>query len=132
MNTAYETEYIKAVYNQVENISIDFLIMEKSENVYTIPSDIAWSDLGTWNSLHDVHQHRDANDNVTMAKNIIIKESKDCMVCASDNKLVAIKGLDNYIIVDDKNVLLIYPKSEEQGIKELLIDIQQNGYSEYL
>lgn len=131
-NTFFEREFIKTCYAASPNISIDYAVMERATNVYTIPSDIAWSDVGTWNSLHDIHSEKDQNQNVALAKNIHLRDSNDCMISAPDEKLIAIRGLQNFIVVDEDNVLLIYPKSEEQQIKELLVELKQQGLSNYL
>ncbi|MEE9374001.1 MAG: mannose-1-phosphate guanylyltransferase [Saprospiraceae bacterium] len=114
--TENEQKYIDRVYPNTRNISVDFAILEKSKNVKTIPSDIGWSDLGTWNSLYN-YLDRDGNDNVVQSERTKLIDSKGNLI--RSKKLVVIKGLEDYIIVDDDNILLIYPRSEEQQIKEI-------------
>ncbi len=114
-----EQEYINRVYPNTKRISVDYAILERADNVYTIPSDIGWSDLGTWNSLH-AFREKDDNDCVAIGKNIHLIESEDIIVRADDNKTVVIKGLQDYIVVDEKDALLIYPKSQEQEIKQVV------------
>ena len=94
---------------------MDYAILEKADNVFTIPADIGWSDLGTWNSLH-AYLSED-NDKVAVGQNIHFIDSKDVIVVSNNHKHVVIKGLENYIVVDEDNALLIYPKSDEQEIK---------------
>ena len=113
--TANEQAYIDAVYPDTQKISVDYAILEKAENVFTIPADIGWSDLGTWNSLH-AYLSED-NDKVAVGQNIHFIDSKDVIVVSNNHKHVVIKGLENYIVVDEDNALLIYPKSDEQEIK---------------
>jgi mannose-1-phosphate guanylyltransferase len=116
--TVEEQKYIDDVYADCENISIDYAILERADNVFTIPADIGWSDLGTWNSLYDyLHQ---GSDIVTIGKHIHLIESKDILVMSQNNKKIVIKGLKDYIVVDEENALLIYPKSSEQEIKEVV------------
>ena len=114
-NTEKEQEYIDSVYPKTENISIDYAILERATNVYTIPADIGWSDLGTWNSLHAYMSGED--DRVTIGKNIHLIASKDIIVMSNNDKTVVIKGLEDYIVIDEDNALLIYPKADEQEIK---------------
>lgn len=113
--TANEQAYIDAVYPDTQKISVDYAILEKADNVFTIPADIGWSDLGTWNSLH-AYLSED-NDKVAVGQNIHFIDSKDVIVVSNNHKHVVIKGLENYIVVDEDNALLIYPKSDEQEIK---------------
>lgn len=113
--TANEQAYIDAVYPDTQKISVDYAILEKADNVFTIPADIGWSDLGTWNSLHAYLSEDD--DKVAVGPNIHFIDSKDVIVVSNNHKHVVIKGLENYIVVDEDNALLIYPKSDEQEIK---------------
>ncbi len=117
-NTSNEQEYIDRVYPLTPNISVDYAILEKADNVYTIPVDIGWSDLGTWNALYS-YLGKNNDNSVILGDNSLLIDSKNCMVRSDSEKLVVIKGLQDYIVIDEKDVLLIYPKSEEQKIKEL-------------
>jgi len=117
-NTEKEQEYIDHVYPQTENISIDYAILERADNVYTIPAEIGWSDLGTWNSLH-AYMAVDS-DQVKIGKDIHLMASNNIIVMSNNEKTIVIKGLKDYIIVDEDNALLIYPKADEQEIKEVV------------
>ena len=115
--TAEEQEYINEVYPQTDNISIDYAILEKSDNVKTIPSDIGWSDLGTWNSLYG-YMDKDEEGNVLQGDRLqVIQASNNLIRSKNKDKLIVVKGLEDFIIVDDEDALLIYPKSQEQEIK---------------
>jgi mannose-1-phosphate guanylyltransferase len=120
-NTDREQSYIDEVYPLTENISIDYAILERADNVYTLPSDIGWSDLGTWSSLHAYMS--DETDQVTIGHNIHLIGSNDIMVISNNEKTIVIKGLQDYIVVDEENALLIYPKSDEQEIKGVVQDL---------
>jgi len=117
-NTSKEQDFIKKYYPTAPNISIDYAILEKAENVYTLPADIGWSDLGTWASLHAVVD-KDEQENAVSCTEINIQQTQNCIIQLPKGKAAVIKGLDNYIVVDDGNVLLIYPKSDEQEIKQI-------------
>ncbi len=118
-NTPNEQSYIDRVYPKTPRISVDYAILERAENVYTIPADIGWSDLGTWNSLH-AYLDKDDNDTVTLGAQTHLIDTSNSIVRTDSDKIVVIKGLDNYIVVDEPGALLIYPKSDEQEIKEVV------------
>lgn len=125
LNTAAEQSFIRLNYPNTDKISIDYAILERSEHVYTIPADIGWSDLGTWASLY-AYLKGEAGENVSIGANLVKEQTSSSIVRASDGKLVVIKGLDNYIVVDTEDALLVYPMQDEQEIKALLkkIDIK--------
>ena len=118
-NTPDEQSFINEHYPKSPNISIDYAIMEQADNVYTIPSDFGWSDLGTWASLYESAPRNDDN-NVLSAKQLNIKDTKNSIIHINNDKLAIIRGLDNFIVVDEGNALLIYPKDQEQEIKEVV------------
>lgn len=121
-NTPEEQAYIDEVYPATEKISIDYAILERADEVYTLPADIGWSDLGTWNSLHAYLS--EGKDTVTIGKNIRLIDCRDTMVVSNNDKTIVIKGLDDYIVVDEENALLIYPKSQEQEIRKVVADLK--------
>tara|TARA_B110000503_G_scaffold139895_1_gene229387 strand:- start:9113 stop:10255 length:1143 start_codon:yes stop_codon:yes gene_type:complete len=127
-NTPEEKAAIAAIYADCENISIDYGLMEKAPNVSVVLSDFGWSDLGTWGSLHEKLQ-LDTAGNGTSGVELIAFDSKENVVVsnargAGQKKLVALRGLDNYIVVDTEDALLVCPKSEEQWIKQLVTSMK--------
>ncbi|MEM7103184.1 MAG: mannose-1-phosphate guanylyltransferase [Bacteroidota bacterium] len=132
LNTEEEQAVINEYYPKNPKISIDFAIMERADNVYTIPSDFGWSDLGTWNSLHVESSGKDDNNNLAFSDNVMLEESKNCLIRTPEDKLVVIRGLDNFIIVDEGDVLLIYPKSEEQDIKRVTGEVKEQTGDQFL
>ncbi|MCP4438750.1 MAG: mannose-1-phosphate guanylyltransferase [Aureispira sp.] len=124
-NTNKEQEFIDQHYPQSPNISIDYAIMEKADNIYTLPADIGWSDLGTWGSLH-IESSKDEQQNVINSPNpdlVMPLDTKNCMIRTPKDKLIILKDLDDYIIVDEGDVLMIYPKTKEQEIKGITKEI---------
>jgi mannose-1-phosphate guanylyltransferase len=117
INTPEETAFIKNTYPNTPKISIDYAIMEKADNVYTIPSDIAWSDLGTWTSVFE-EREKDNNGNVTDGKTLLT-DTHNSLIRMPNGKLAVIRGIQDFIIVDDHDVLLIWPKNDEQAIKQV-------------
>ena len=120
--TNREQEYIDKVYLDTPSISVDYAILERADNVYTIPADIGWSDLGTWNSLH-AFLDKDQNLSVTIGANTHLIDTKNTIVRSDSAKVLVIKGLDDYIVVDESDALLIYPKGDEQEIKNVVKEL---------
>ena len=126
-NTTEEQAYIDTVYPTTPSISVDYAILENADNVYTLPADIGWSDLGTWNALH-AHLDKDESDTVVLGDNTLVLNSKNCMIRSDAEKLVIVKDLEDYIVIDESDVLLIYPKNQEQEIKQLRKSIEQKKF----
>ena len=117
-NTAEETNFIAEYYPKSENISIDYGIMEKAENVFVMSTDFGWNDLGTWGSLYDKLPKDEQNNAIVNAKSFIIDAANN-MVSTPPNKKIIIQGLSNYIIVDTEDAIMIFPKDDEQNIKQV-------------
>ena len=115
-----EKAFIQSNYPKTPNISVDYAILEKAKNVFTLPCDCGWSDVGTWNSLFD-EAEKNAENNVVQNNKSHLINTHNCIVRAPENKKVVIKGLENFVVVDENGVLLIYPKSDEQEIKQISI-----------
>lgn len=130
-NTPKEQAFIDEAYPRTPSISVDYAIMEKAQNVCTIPSSFGWSDLGSWNAVYDL-QKKDQEANVIRAGAELIEDSRKNLIQAGRDKLVVIKGLEDYIVVDDDDVLLIYPRSEEQGIKQVTARLREENLDRYL
>ena len=117
LNTPEEKEFLENNYGLAPNISIDYGIMEKSENVFMIPTDFDWNDLGTWSSVQS-ELPSDEHGNTTVNCRLLSEGSENNIISTSQKKVVVIKGLSDYIVVDDDDVLMIIPKKDEQEIKE--------------
>jgi mannose-1-phosphate guanylyltransferase len=131
LNTDEEAAAIETLYAQCTNISIDFGIMEKANNVYVIPSSFGWSDLGTWNSAWE-NMEKDYWENAVAGNKVMMMDAHKCVVHAPNNKLVVLQGLDGFIVVDTKDVLLICEKDKEQSIKEYVAEVKRNMGDKYL
>ena len=130
-NTTEEKEALQTIYPLCTNISIDFGIMEKADNVYLIPSSFGWSDLGTWNSAYE-NLEKDYLENAVAGDNVIVIDASRCMVHAPNDKLVVLQGLDKFIVVDTSDVLLICNRDKEQEIKEYVAEVKRNKGDQYL
>jgi mannose-1-phosphate guanylyltransferase len=131
LNTPEEHAAIESIYPQCTNISIDFGMMEKADNVYVIPASFGWSDLGTWNSAWE-NMEKDYLENAVAGRNVIVFDTTKCVVHVPDEKLVVLQGLDDYIVTDTKDVLLICHKEKEQEIKEYVAEVKRNKGDKFL
>lgn len=131
-NTESEGEFIGDAYQQCTNISIDFGIMEKAENVYVLPADFGWSDLGTWASIYDIAAHDYVGNAVIQSEKVMMFNSSNCMVNVPKEKLVILQDLHDYIVVESNNTLLICPRSEEQSIKQIVADVKSKFGTKYI
>ena len=130
-NTPGEAAFIEEHYPMLQNISIDYGIMEKADNVYMLMADFGWSDLGTWGSLYDLSE-KDEYQNATLKCKSLIVESEGNLLTLPEQKLAVIQGLNDYIIAESDEILLICKKSDEQRIKQFVADIAMKYGEEYL
>ncbi len=130
-NTSEEAQAIQRIYPQCTNISIDIAIMEKANNVYVMPASFGWSDLGTWNSAYE-NMEKDYLGNAVASENVIVIDATKCMINSPKDKLVVVQGLDDFIVVDTKDVLLICSKDKEQSIKEYVAEVKRNKGDKYI
>jgi len=129
--TTEEASFIKEAYTVCKSISIDYGIMEKADNVYTLPSEFGWSDLGTWGSLHDIRE-KDDNNNAITGNNVMIYNTENSIVHVPKDKLVVVEGLDDFIVVEDDNMLLICKKKDEQQIRQIVNDVKMEKGDEFV
>lgn len=121
-NTDKERAYINEVYSTCTNISIDYGIMEKAENVFVLCADIGWTDLGTWGSLYEMSE-KDENQNVNLKSKTLFYNSRENIVVLPQGKLAVIDGLSGYLVAESDNVLLICKKDEEAKIRQFVNDV---------
>lgn len=118
----FDRNNIEEVYTKCESISIDYAIMEKSNQVYVKSVDFGWSDLGTWGSLYTLLPHDKFGNSVNNDQHILV-DSEDCIIHNETNQIIAIQGLKNFIIVNTQDALLICDKNDEQKIKQITAEV---------
>lgn len=123
-NTPNEKEFIANAYQMCTNISIDFGIMEKANNVYVMPADFGWSDLGTWASIYEMAEKDYVGNAVIPSEQVMMYDSSNCMVNVPKDKLVILQGMHDYIVVEQNNTLLICKRAEEQNVKNIVADVK--------
>jgi mannose-1-phosphate guanylyltransferase len=131
-NTDKEKEFVQSAFSQCTNISIDYGIMEKADNVYVLPAEFGWSDLGTWASIYELSDKDYVGNVVIPSERVIMYDSSNCMVNVSKDKLVVLQGLHDFIVVEENNTILICQKNQEQEIKQIVVDVKQRFGSEFI
>jgi mannose-1-phosphate guanylyltransferase len=105
------------------NISIDYGVMEKAENVYVQLCDFGWADLGTWGALHDASP-KDKHQNVMINGQTMLYDCRDSIIAVPEGKLAVLQGLEDYLVADTPNVLLVCKKDDETTIRRYVNDVQ--------
>jgi mannose-1-phosphate guanylyltransferase len=132
LGTAKEKDFINTIYPVCENISIDYGIIEKADNVHVLPSEFGWSDLGTWKSLNDVISERtDENQNVAINTNAMFENTNGCMVVSENNKLVVLQGVSDIYVINTEDALLVCNKDQEQEVKNIVNELKKKFNSTY-
>lgn len=126
LDTDQEDEVLQTHFEKSENVSVDYAIMEKSDNIYTLPCDCGWNDVGTWQAIQPLVE-KDQNDN-TIHDHVLYKNATDNIVQLSSGKVAIIQGLDGYIVVETDDKLLICKKENEQEIRSYLAELKQKGW----
>ncbi len=129
--TAEETEVLDSLFPTCDKISIDYAVMEKSENIHVIPCDIGWSDLGSYSSIKENipssmddpvpdggSENAERRGNKVIGSDIRTFDTEGCMIHAGDSRTVIVKGLKDYIVAVKNGNVLVCPLADEQMIKE--------------
>ena len=122
-NTSDEVHFISKIYSEMQSISVDYGIMEKAGNVYVLTADFGWSDLGNWGTLYE-NREIDEDGNVISGDNILIYDTKNCIINISGEKVAVLQGLDGYIIAESNENLMICRREDEQQIKKFVTDVR--------
>ncbi len=130
-NTPKEQAFIDDVYSTCTNISIDYGIMEKAQNVFVLTADIGWTDLGTWGSLYEMSE-KDEHANVSIKAKSLFYNSEENIVVLPEGKLAVIDGLSGYLVAESDNVLLICKKDEEAKIRQYVNDVLLSVDGDYV
>ncbi|MEM6642108.1 MAG: mannose-1-phosphate guanylyltransferase [Bacteroidota bacterium] len=128
--TSEEKAFINTAYSHCKSISIDYAIMEKADNVYVVPGEFGWSDLGSWNALHEIKK-KDEDQNVIEA-NAITYNAKDNYIKAKKEKVVVVQGVEGLLVADFDDVLLICKKEDSSVFREFITDVRTEKGEQYI
>ena len=117
--TPDEQRYVNEKFPECRNISIDYAIMERADEVFVFPAEFGWSDIGTWHSLFS-NQPKDINQNVALGGDVRFAETRNCMVDIRSMKKAVVVGLDNCVVAENDGCLLVCKMSEENRIQDFL------------
>lgn len=126
-----EQEFINSIYAECQNISIDYGIMEKSQNVFVHTADFGWSDLGTWGSLY-AHTSQDNKNNSIIGSNVRLYDSSGCIVHIPEDNIAIVQGLKDYIVVQKENRILVCKRSDEQKIRQFVNDLMLDAATDFI
>ncbi len=130
LDTPMESRFIQQVYADCTSISIDYGVMEKTQSAWVLKAGFGWSDLGTWESLY-IHAGKDAHQNFIQCEELMMDKMTGSIIYSTEkDKLVAVKGLDNFMIINTDDVLMICPRDEVR-FKNMLTDLTVNEKSRY-
>jgi mannose-1-phosphate guanylyltransferase len=121
-DTENEKQALESAYAQCKNVSIDYAIMEKADNVYVAPSTFAWSDLGSWASLHEISKHDEQNN--TINADALLYDTRNSIVKGPDNKLIVVQGLNGYLVGVFDNVVIVCEKDKEEMFRRYVNDVK--------
>ena len=133
LGTPGQAAFLERAYSSISKISIDYAVMEKTDKAWVYPSKFRWHDIGSWESLFSFISSlgRETDGNVTLAGLSLCSENKDTLVYSSDRgKLIAVRGLENFIVVDTDDVLLVCPR-DEQKAKEVIANVAMPEYEKF-
>ena len=126
-----EKSFIERVYADCEKISIDYGVMEKTDKVWLFPANFGWCDIDNWDAYYRNYKKKDEVNNICNSDRQCLEDAEDNLIISKDRKkLIAIKGLKDYMVIDTGDVLMICPKDDEK-YKELLAKTGMPGYEEF-
>lgn len=132
LNTDKEHAAMEMLYAQLTNISLEYGILERAQNIYVLPSFFGWSDLGSWGAAYE-HSEKDYLGNASPTEgDIMIIDASNCFIKSKKGKLIVLQGLDEFIVVDTEDVLLICERNKEKQIKDYMAEIRRNKGGKYL
>ena len=124
--------FIERAYAGSMRISIDYALMEKSEKVWILPAKFGWGDIGSWGTLYEFSEFKDAEGNIVEGKapRIIRDCSKDMVYCGDGSKLTVVSGLKDFMVIDTDKVLLVCPRDEKR-LQEIMSQLALPEFSEF-
>jgi mannose-1-phosphate guanylyltransferase len=131
IGTAVETDFATKAFSDCMNISLSYGVMEKTDKAWIFPVGFDWQDVGTWESLYNYMTERDRNGNAVSAEKVLTEDTKETLIISPEKKkLIAVNGLEDYIVIDTDDVLLICPKDDKR-FKDFISGIAMPEYEKY-
>lgn len=131
-DTETQEKTMLEIFPRMESISIDYAILEKTSNIALIPANLGWKDVGSWQAIYEVLANGDKDEVVAKGKVIKIDTKNSLIFNENKDKLVAVVGMDDVVIVDTKDALLVMKKSQDQDVKKVIKELQETGELKHL
>lgn len=128
--TPQEKGYIKGIYEACNGISIDYGVMEKTDRSWVFEASFGWSDLGTWDSLYVQSEKDEKNNMIQLGERMIEGVNNSIIVSKEKDKLIVVKGLDGYMVINTDDVLMICPK-DDGSFKNIITDLAVNELTKF-
>ena len=126
-----EAAFLEKVYMNMERLSVDYGVMEKTDKAWVYPASFGWADIGNWESLYRYLADKDGEGNALQTGKKLLQQDRNNVILSTDSKkLIAVKGLENYVVIDTEDVLMICPRSDKK-IKEVIANIGLPDYEDY-
>ncbi len=127
-----EKPFLQRIYTDMPRISIDYAVMEKTDNAWVYPAEFRWADIGNWESLYEYLAYHDEHGNaLNRTSRRLLKDCSDNIVYSTrEDKLLALRGMEDFIVIDTDDVLMICPR-DEQKLKDFLSQLAMPEYEEY-
>ncbi len=130
--TPAEQDFVLGAYRGSPNISIDYGVMEKTRKAWVLPADFGWSDLGTWTTVYDLSSSKDENGNIIKTRESIIQDTRGTLIREKqEGKLVVVRGLEDFLVIDTEDVLMICPRNDKY-VKDFVTDLTAREKNRYL
>lgn len=132
LDTENEKSFIERIYSDMPRLSIDYAVMENTDHAWVYPASFKWADIGNWQSLYDYLAYHDENGNATNIQgDHNYKDCKNSIIYSKNShKLLALRGLEDFLVIDTPDVLMICPRDEEK-LRDLLSSLAMPEFEEY-
>jgi mannose-1-phosphate guanylyltransferase len=131
MDKGKEKEEINQVYPQLEPISIDYGVMEKSRHIAVIPVDFGWNDIGSWESVWQLRKTKES-DNIIISGKVVTSEAEGNLFYSFEDKIIVALGIKDLVIINTKDALLVCPRNQSQKVKKMVEELKKQALEKYL
>ena len=130
IGTEKEEQILKEIYCKIRSISIDYGVMEKSQDILIIPAEFGWNDVGSLDMIKVIHE-QDENGNIEIGKTLTV-DTTNTIIYSTTGKLISTVGVDNLIIVETEDAILVCPRDKAQDVKKIVDKLKENGEEDLL
>ena len=130
IDTGNRHKALTSFYESCPSVSIDYGIMEKAENVFVIPGNFGWNDMGSWKALHELEE-KDEHDNVIKAEQCVTEDSTGNLVYSHNGKLIALAGVENLAVVETENAILVCNLEKAQAVKQVVNQLDEQDKKQF-